>query len=92
MVYGTDKLRSDLDTSDFRILSFNKEIIIQDLKGLAEFCQEKHTERGYVVTKSLDDFGLLPQEKKSIQILRIPATLLCYWMGEMEIRQQRQPD
>jgi predicted AAA+ superfamily ATPase len=65
---------------------------LKDLKGLAEFCQEKHTERGYVVTKSLDDFGLLPQEKKSIQILRIPATLLCYWMGEMEIRQQRQPD
>jgi predicted AAA+ superfamily ATPase len=65
---------------------------LKELKGLQEFSQEKHTDRGYVVTKSLDDFGLLTQEQSNIQILRIPATLLCYWMGEMEIKQQRQPD
>lgn len=62
---------------------------IRNLKGLTSFCKEKKTDRGYVITKSLDDFGLLEQKDQSItQIFRIPATLLCYWMGEMELRHQ----
>jgi len=57
----------------------------RDLKGLIEFCGLHEIERGYVVTKSLDDFGLmeLPGEGKT-KIMRIPAPLLCYWMGQTE--------
>ena len=57
------------------------------LKSLITFCQEKELKRGYVVTKSLEDFGLLPQDEDvKTPIMQIPATLLCYWMGEMELR------
>ena len=68
----------------------------RELKGLIEFCQAKHIARGYVVTKSLDDFGpmqglhaIAPKTSPSApataaQIMRIPAPLLCYWMGATE--------
>jgi hypothetical protein len=65
----------------------------RDLKGLVELCAQKRISRGYVVTKSLDDFGVmtgLPQPaaegaQPPAQIMRIPAPLLCYWMGAAEI-------
>ena len=57
----------------------------RDLRGLLSFCAEKSVERGYVVTKSLDDFGPLQQKKAGqTRLFRIPAPLLCYWMGAME--------
>ncbi len=59
---------------------------LRDLKGLIELCQQKSIDRGYVVTKSLDDFGPLPAlPDSSSRIMRIPAPLLCYWMGEAEL-------
>ncbi|MFZ4540221.1 MAG: ATP-binding protein [Rickettsiales bacterium] len=58
----------------------------KDLKGLHQFCKEKKVTRGYVVTKSPQDFGLLAQRDKTAPpIFKVPAALLCYWMGEMEI-------
>lgn len=66
---------------------------VKHLTGLTQFCAEKKVKRGYVVTKALDDFGIMTQEEAGQSpILRIPAALLCYWMGEMEIRQHRQVD
>lgn len=65
----------------------------RELKGLIELCQSKHLARGYVITKSLDDFGpmqglpALPSEDAAdtaTQIMRIPAPLMCYWMGATE--------
>ncbi len=57
----------------------------RQLKGLFELCQDKRIERGYVVTKSLDDFGPLASAAvAATKIMRIPAPLLCYWMGESE--------
>lgn len=59
---------------------------LRDLKGLLELCQQKSIDHGYAVTKSLADFGLisdLPNATAKIQ--RIPAPLLCYWMGESEL-------
>ncbi|RZU47142.1 hypothetical protein EV700_1534 [Fluviicoccus keumensis] len=67
----------------------------RELKGLIELCEQKRISRGYVVTKSLDDFGLMTGMPKasseadgdmqSAQIMRIPAPLLCYWMGATEL-------
>jgi predicted AAA+ superfamily ATPase len=58
----------------------------RNLKGLLELCKKKQIERGYLITKSLDDFGLLEEVSDSkTRIMRIPATLLCYWMGEGEL-------
>lgn len=62
----------------------------RELKGLIELCRSKHIARGYVITKSLDDFGPmrdLPAAPEAVdtQIMRIPAPLLCYWMGATEL-------
>ena len=58
---------------------------LRELKGLLELCANKRVERGYVVTKSLDDIGMLAlPEGIGTRIMRIPAALLCYWMGEAE--------
>lgn len=59
---------------------------LRDLKGLLELCQQKSIGRGYVVTKSLDDFGAIKElPDTDARIMRIPAPLLCYWMGASEL-------
>ncbi|MFN3593876.1 MAG: ATP-binding protein [Thiobacillaceae bacterium] len=63
----------------------------RELKGLIELCQAKRIARGYVVTKALDDFGLMQglpladDVDVPTRIMRIPAPLLCYWMGAAEL-------
>jgi predicted AAA+ superfamily ATPase len=58
---------------------------VRQLAGLFELCRAKDLDRAYVVTKSLDDIGLLHAPTHSpARIMRIPAPLLCYWMGESE--------
>jgi len=68
----------------------------RELKGLIELCAQKNITRGYVATKSLDDFGLmagLPRGSgEPTQIMRIPAPLLCYWMGASELNQHEIQD
>lgn len=56
-----------------------------DLKGLLEFCREKKVARAYVVTRSLSDFGPLPEES-GVAAMRIPAALFCLWLGKSELR------
>lgn len=63
-----------------------------ELKGLMELCEQKQIARGYVVTKSISDFGVMKDRGKSSEkrghatdIMRIPATLLCYWLGAIEV-------
>jgi predicted AAA+ superfamily ATPase len=63
----------------------------RELKGLIELCQAKRIARGYVVTKALDDFGpmqglpLAEDADVPTRIMRVPAPLLCYWMGAAEL-------
>lgn len=66
----------------------------RDLKGLFELCKKnKSISHAYVVTKSLHDFGLLPQlETTSTHIMRLPAPLFCYWMGRAELQQKESFD
>lgn len=61
----------------------------RDLKGLFELCKKKESiSHAYVVTKSLNDFGLLPHaEPINARVMRLPAPLLCYWMGRAELQQ-----
>ncbi len=61
----------------------------RDLKGLKEFCARGDVSRGYVITKSLQDFGVLdPEQWSGKSVLKIPAPLFCYWLGETEIHRQ----
>lgn len=57
---------------------------MREIKGLHEFCKEKMPPIGYVITKSLHDFGVSHLPETNTRILRIPAPLFCYWMGEAE--------
>ncbi len=56
-----------------------------DLKGLFEMAHQKQLERAYVVTKETDDIGVLASKASPVAIMRIPAPLLCYWMGSTEL-------
>lgn len=57
----------------------------RELKGLVELCLSKRIERGYVVTKLLDDLGLMQGLAAGTQVMRVPAPLMCYWMGATEL-------
>lgn len=57
-----------------------------DCKGLLEFCKKYEINRGYIITKLPSDFGVINvKNNDSLKILKIPAALLCYLMGEDEI-------
>ncbi len=59
---------------------------VRELRGLLELCEQKSIQRAYVITKSIDDFGLLKNsDLLDTEIMRIPAALFCYWMGEAEL-------
>jgi predicted AAA+ superfamily ATPase len=59
-----------------------------ELKGLREFCATKKVKRGYVITRSLSDFGVLKLKEGGIEIelIKIPASLACYWLGRSELQ------
>lgn len=56
------------------------------LKGLTEFCLDRHVERAYVVTKDIRDFGVMPLTSVAggPLALKVPAPLACYWLGRSE--------
>jgi len=58
-----------------------------DLKGIRQFCDERGVDRGYVITKDLFDFGLMPLSDgdSKTTLLKIPAPLACYWLGLLEL-------
>lgn len=58
----------------------------KQLKGLLELCAKKNVERAYVITSSLADLGPLPEQPAGTAVMRIPAPLFCYWLGEAETR------
>jgi uncharacterized protein len=63
-----------------------------DLKGLRQLCEEKHTARGYVITGDMADFEVLSlvcrrgksDSDSSAAILKIPAPLACFWLSQSE--------
>jgi len=62
-----------------------------ELKGLASFCAEERVDRGYVITRELGDFGLLPLPagRAKTAVLKIPAPLACFWLGQSELHAAR---
>lgn len=91
---GKNKLEVDLvaevanQVIPFEVKYRSQPSELKKLKGMLEFCSERKPDRGYVITKSLSDFGRLNTGSQTAQpIFLLPATLLCYWMGEMELHQ-----
>lgn len=58
---------------------------VRELKGLLELCRTRHIPHGYVVSKSMSDFGPLQGAPAETKIMRVPAALLCWWMGAAEV-------
>lgn len=61
----------------------------RELAGLRAFCAQHGVGRAYLVTREPGDFGpvtLPPQEggDMPIEVMRVPAVLLCYWLGQAE--------
>jgi predicted AAA+ superfamily ATPase len=64
-----------------------------DLKGLSAFCGNQGVSRGYVITREWDDYGVIDAVKSlraegtagSARLLKIPAPLACFWLGQSEI-------
>ena len=67
----------------------------RELKGLIELCDTKAITHGYVVTRSMHDFGQINDkllgDHTRTQLIRIPAPLLCYWLGASELDSNEQP-
>ena len=64
-----------------------------DLKGLEQFCAERKVERGYVITKGMTDFGVMPlvRAAANVRVVKIPAPLACYWLGLLEVETAGKP-
>ena len=57
-----------------------------ELKGLGQFCLEHKIPRGYVITKEPLDFSVLPLGANAeTAVLKIPAPLACFWLGQSEV-------
>jgi hypothetical protein len=58
-----------------------------ELKGMQQFCAERKVARGYVITKEVTDFGVLPlgEAGGGASVVKIPAPLACYWLGRSEV-------
>ncbi len=63
---------------------------LADLQGLLSFCEQRKCPRGYVVTRALEDFGVLQPQHINTILLKIPAALLCYWTGQAELTEAEQ--
>jgi predicted AAA+ superfamily ATPase len=72
-------------TIPFEVKYRNEHTSLGDLKGLCEFCEENQIEHGYVITKEMDDLGVLTLSRIKASVAKIPAPLACYWLGKMEI-------
>lgn len=59
----------------------------RNLKGLLELCRQKELDKGYIVTKNMSDFGLFQNHSllPRTRLMQIPASLLCYWLGKLEV-------
>ncbi len=58
-----------------------------DLKGLEQFCADRKVDRGYVITKDVNDFSVMPLVRAAAgaRVVKIPAPLACYWLGLLEV-------
>ncbi len=62
-----------------------------DLKGLALFGEQRAAKLGVVVTRDAGDFGLLAlpiagaKNSPALTVLRVPASLACYWLSLSQI-------
>ncbi len=60
----------------------------KSLSGLLQFCKTQGVNKAFAITKEADDCGLIIEGDESLKIMRIPASIFCYWLGESELTQR----
>lgn len=61
----------------------------RDIRGLIELSDQKSAIKcSYVVTKSPADLGAIEGLEEHKKCVKIPASLLCYWLGEAQFVQK----
>lgn len=75
----------------FEVKYRNQKTGLGELKGISSFCAQKNVSRGYVITRELNDFSILtvPDSPVQTKLLKIPASLACYWLGQSELLANR---
>jgi predicted AAA+ superfamily ATPase len=59
----------------------------RDLAGLAELCDEKKIPHAHVITRDSGDFGVMTlRPGLATRVLKIPAPLACFWLGQSELK------
>lgn len=71
----------------FEIKYHEQNIAASDVMGMQSLCREKSFPRAYIITKSLRDFGEMVVQSLDTKMIKIPAALFCYWLGESEAAQ-----
>ena len=68
----------------FEVKYSNSPIEGGDIKGLRQLCDDRKIARAYVITKKMNDFGLVPIPGGKTAVLMIPAPLACFWLSQSE--------
>jgi len=57
-----------------------------DAELAALFCEQQGVKRGYAITCDGTDFGVVSSgQDNGVSVLKIPAPLACYWLGQSEV-------
>lgn len=64
-----------------------------ELKGMAALCREERIPHGYVITREITDFSVLelPDSAADTRLIKIPAALACFWLGQSELLAGSEP-
>ncbi len=75
----------------FEIKYRNQHTKAKDFPGLVKLCKKYNIKRAYIVTQSLSDFGPFKSpDLPETELMKIPAALLCYWLGKFELEKSTQ--
>lgn len=70
----------------FEVKYREQHTVAKEIPGLLDFIAQKNAPRGYVLTKTLADFGILHSDMEGAdRVMRIPAMLFCWWTGKNEL-------
>lgn len=65
-------------------VKYKEKAALEQNGGLAVYCQSEQINQAYLVTKQDADFGAAKLEGAATQVLKVPAHILCYLLGQAE--------
>lgn len=65
-------------------VKYKEKAALEKNGGLAVYCTSEQIKQAYLVTKQETDFGVATLEGAPTQVLKVPAHILCYLLGQAE--------